>query len=154
MACRPVRGGGADFGLKFPEAGRRLALDSAAPALPPLSSPSPGIEGLGAFGAVAIHSESLQAHPPGLHVGIPDVPDAEHIRNSAAGWTGYQAQLGARGFGGAGALQYVDQVIGSQAATLAVNDVFFALGCAFVLLVPFVWLAKPPFGARGSGAAR
>ncbi len=78
----------------------------------------------------------------------------EHIRNSAAGWTDYQADLGARGFGGGGALQYVDQVIGGQAATLAVNDVFFALGCTFVLLVPFVWLAKPPFGARGGGAAR
>jgi hypothetical protein len=28
--------------------------------------------------------------------------------------------------------------------------VFFALGCMFILLIPFVWLAKPPFVGRGS----
>jgi DHA2 family multidrug resistance protein len=50
-------------------------------------------------------------------------------------------------------LAYVDGVVGSQAATLAVNDVFFMLACAFILLIPFVWLAKPPFGARAAAAA-
>jgi DHA2 family multidrug resistance protein len=61
--------------------------------------------------------------------------------------------LGALGITGNGAFQYVDRLIGGQAATLAVNDVFFALGCMFLLLVPFVWFAKPPFAARGSDAA-
>jgi DHA2 family multidrug resistance protein len=74
----------------------------------------------------------------------------EHVRNSANGWTQYQAQLGAQGISGDGAFQYVDRIIGGQAATLAVNDVFFALGCMFILLIPFVWLAKPPFVGRGS----
>jgi MFS transporter, DHA2 family, multidrug resistance protein len=77
----------------------------------------------------------------------------EHIRNSAYGWTQYQADLNAQGISGTGAFQYVDGIIGDQAATLAVNDVFFALGCLFILLIPFVWLAKPPFRARGSDAA-
>jgi DHA2 family multidrug resistance protein len=77
----------------------------------------------------------------------------EHVRNSANGWTQFQADLGALGITGNGAFQYVDRLIGGQAATLAVNDVFFALGCMFLLLVPFVWFAKPPFGARGSDAA-
>jgi DHA2 family multidrug resistance protein len=77
----------------------------------------------------------------------------EHVRNSANGWTQYQADLGALGITGNGAFQYVDRLIGGQAATLAVNDVFFALGCMFLLLVPFVWFAKPPFVARGSDAA-
>jgi DHA2 family multidrug resistance protein len=72
----------------------------------------------------------------------------EHIRNAAGGWTQYQGQLSAQGINGTGAFQFVDQLIGSQAATLAINDVFFALGCIFFLLVPFIWLAKPPFGAR------
>jgi DHA2 family multidrug resistance protein len=72
----------------------------------------------------------------------------EHIRNSAGGWTQYQGQLSTQGINGSGAFQFVDQLIGSQAATLAINDVFFALGCIFFVLVPFVWLAKPPFGAR------
>ena len=77
----------------------------------------------------------------------------EHVRNSASGWTQYQAQLEARGITGDGAFQYVDRVIGGQAATLAVNDVFFAIACLFILLIPFVWLAKPPFTQRGADAA-
>jgi MFS transporter, DHA2 family, multidrug resistance protein len=76
---------------------------------------------------------------------------AEHVRNSAQGWVQYQAQLDTRGIGGVGAFEYVDRVVGSQAATLAVNDVFFALGCIFILLIPFVWFARPPFGARAAG---
>ena len=77
----------------------------------------------------------------------------EHVRNSAAGWSAYQSQLNTLGITGNGAMQYVDRVVGSQASTLAVNDVFFGLACMFVLLIPFVWLAKPPFTQRGADAA-
>jgi len=77
----------------------------------------------------------------------------EQVRNSANGWTRYQADLSALGITGNRAFEYVDRLIGGQAATLAVNDVFFALGCMFILLVPFVWFARPPFTARGSDAA-
>jgi len=78
---------------------------------------------------------------------------AEHVRNSAQGWTNYQSDLSARGITGGGAYQYVDRLIGGQAATLAVNDVFFALGCMFILLVPFIWLSRPPFAGGRGGAA-
>jgi DHA2 family multidrug resistance protein len=77
----------------------------------------------------------------------------EQVRNSANSWTQYQADLSALGITGNRAFEYVDRLIGGQAATLAVNDVFFALGCMFILLVPFVWFARPPFTARGSDAA-
>jgi DHA2 family multidrug resistance protein len=77
----------------------------------------------------------------------------EHVRSSAQGWTTYQADLKTLGITGNGAYQYVDRLIGGQAATLAVNDVFFALGCIFILLVPFVWLSKPPFAGGRGGAA-
>jgi DHA2 family multidrug resistance protein len=76
----------------------------------------------------------------------------EHVRNSAQGWTNYQSGLNGLGFTGGGAYQYVDHLIGGQAATLAVNDVFFALGCVFVLLIPFVWLSRPPFAGGRGGA--
>ena len=77
----------------------------------------------------------------------------EHVRNSGQGWTHYEATLKSLGITGDSALQYVDRIIGGQSATLAVNDVFFALGCMFILLVPFVWLTRPPFaGGRGGGA--
>jgi DHA2 family multidrug resistance protein len=77
----------------------------------------------------------------------------EHIRTSADAWTGYQAHLAARGISGTGAFQYVDQVITNQAMTLGVNDVFHVLGWMYLLLIPFVWLTKPPFTARGADAA-
>jgi DHA2 family multidrug resistance protein len=77
----------------------------------------------------------------------------EHIRNSAGAWTQYQADLSAHGIAGKGAFQFVDQVITSQAMTLGVNDVFHVLGWMYLLLIPFLWLAKPPFTARGAEAA-
>jgi DHA2 family multidrug resistance protein len=77
----------------------------------------------------------------------------EHVRNSAQGWTNYQSDLNAQGITGSGAYAYVDRLIGGQAATLAVNDVFFALGCMFILLVPFIWLSRPPFAGGRGGAA-
>jgi MFS transporter, DHA2 family, multidrug resistance protein len=77
----------------------------------------------------------------------------EHVRNASNGWTQYQADLSVHGITGNGAFQYVDRIIGGQAATLAVNDVFFALGCMFIVLVPFIWLARSPFtGGRGGAA--
>ena len=78
---------------------------------------------------------------------------SEHIRSAASGWTQYQADLSAQGITGDSALQYVDRIIGGQAATLAVNDVFLCIACMFLLLVPFVWLARPPFTGRGSDTA-
>jgi len=77
----------------------------------------------------------------------------EHVRNSAGAWTQYQAQLGDHGVTGTAAFQYVDLVITNQAMTLGVNDVFHVLGWMYVLLIPFVWLAKPPFAARGADPA-
>jgi DHA2 family multidrug resistance protein len=77
----------------------------------------------------------------------------EHVRNSAGAWTQYQSQLNDHGVAGTGAFQYVDQLITSQAMTLGVNDVFHVLGWMYLLLIPFVWLTKPPFTARGADAA-
>jgi DHA2 family multidrug resistance protein len=77
----------------------------------------------------------------------------EHIRNSAAAWTHYQARLAAHGITGKGASEYVNVVISNQASTLGVNDVFNMLGLVYILLIPIVWLAKPPFGARAANPA-
>jgi DHA2 family multidrug resistance protein len=73
---------------------------------------------------------------------------AEHVTNAADGWLQYQSGMRALGIDAINAFQYVERVVSSQASTLAVNDVFFGLGCMFFLLVPIVWLAKPPFAAR------
>jgi DHA2 family multidrug resistance protein len=78
----------------------------------------------------------------------------EHIKNSSQSWLQYQAQLGAHGINGVGASAYVNQVISDQASTLGVNDVFNMLGVLYLILIPFVWFAKPPFGARAAPSAR
>jgi DHA2 family multidrug resistance protein len=77
----------------------------------------------------------------------------EHINNAAHSWTQYQAQLAAHGIQGIGASEYVNQVISNQASTLGVNDVFNMLGLLYLILIPFVWFAKPPFGARAAPAS-
>jgi MFS transporter, DHA2 family, multidrug resistance protein len=76
----------------------------------------------------------------------------EHIRNSAGAWAQYQAQLLNHGVTGTNAFEYVDHVISSQASTLGVNDVFHVLALLYLFLIPFVWLAKPPFTGRASDA--
>lgn len=75
----------------------------------------------------------------------------EHIRDSAYGWTELQSKLQSLNISGARALAYADQVLTQQALTLGINDMFYLFSLMFVFLIPFVWLAKPPFGARGSG---
>jgi MFS transporter, DHA2 family, multidrug resistance protein len=72
----------------------------------------------------------------------------EHIRNSADAWTHYQSQLGVHGIVGSGASDYVNTLINGQASTLAVNDVFNLLALVYFLIIPLIWFAKPPFGAR------
>ncbi len=77
----------------------------------------------------------------------------EHIRPDSAAWTALQSQLSQHGITGPAALEYADRVISQQAMTLGVNDVFYVLAVAFVLLIPFVWYARPPFGAPGTSGA-
>ncbi len=74
---------------------------------------------------------------------------SEHVADSSAGWTSYRGGLEAIGLNGAHALQYVDRIVTQQAMTLGVNDVFRAIALLYILLIPFVWLTKPPFGTRG-----
>jgi DHA2 family multidrug resistance protein len=78
----------------------------------------------------------------------------EHITNSSQAWAQYQAQLSTHGIGGVGASAWVDQIISNQASTLGVNDVFNMLGLMYIMLIPLVWFAKPPFGARAANPNR
>ena len=77
---------------------------------------------------------------------------AEHIRDSAGSWTDYLSRLENYGISGTKAYEYVEHVINTQAMTLGVNDVFHALAWMYLLLIPFIWFAKPPFGARAAAA--
>ncbi len=77
----------------------------------------------------------------------------EHIRPDSAAWTSLHAQLAHHGISGSAAAAYTDRLVTQQAMTLGVNDVFYLLAVAFLLLIPFVWYARPPFGAPGTGGA-
>jgi DHA2 family multidrug resistance protein len=62
---------------------------------------------------------------------------------------GFLRQLQHAGLGVRGSLGVVDQLIQREAATLAVNDVFWVCSITFVVLIPLLWLARPPFGSSG-----
>ena len=78
----------------------------------------------------------------------------EHIRPDSAAWASLQAQLAHQGIVGPASLEYADRLVSQQAMTLGVNDVFYLLAVAFMILIPFVWFARPPFGAPGAAAAQ
>jgi len=75
----------------------------------------------------------------------------EHITPDSPAWASYQAQLAQAGITGDAAMASTAHVINTQALTMGANDIFLALAVLFVLLIPLVWLARPPFRAVGTG---
>ena len=48
----------------------------------------------------------------------------------------------------------LDYQIANQAAQIGFNEIFHLLGIIFLVVIAFVWFAKPPFAAKmGGGAA-
>jgi len=47
----------------------------------------------------------------------------------------------------------LDRMIGNQAAQIGFNEIFHLLGIIFLVVIAFVWVAKPPFAAKMGGAA-
>ncbi|WP_101925333.1 MULTISPECIES: DHA2 family efflux MFS transporter permease subunit [Luteimonas] len=47
----------------------------------------------------------------------------------------------------------LNQMISQQAAQLGFNEIFHLLGILFLLVIVFVWIARPPFAAKLGGAA-
>ena len=80
---------------------------------------------------------------------MPGIDPDVYVREGNYGWTQFQDSLSNLHVEGAGAFQYVDQLISQQAQTLGANDLFRLFTVLFIFLVPMVWLAKPPFGSRG-----
>jgi DHA2 family multidrug resistance protein len=77
----------------------------------------------------------------------------EHITPDSAAWANYQSQLAQAGITGDAALASTAQAINTQALTMGANDVFLLMAVLFVLLIPLVWFARPPFRAVGTGGA-
>jgi len=75
----------------------------------------------------------------------------ESVNNASASATNFLQQLKHVGLDGRPGLGVVDQLLSREAATLAVNDVFWLCSITFIVLIPMMWLAKPPFGNASAG---
>jgi MFS transporter, DHA2 family, multidrug resistance protein len=78
---------------------------------------------------------------------------SEHIRGAAGAWTSMQTDLQSLSITGNAALQFADGQVTQQAMTLSFNDLYYLFALIFICLIPWVWLAKPPFTVRGSKGA-
>ena len=48
---------------------------------------------------------------------------------------------------------FLDRMIAQQAAQIGFNEIFHLLGILFLVVILFVWFAKPPFAAKAGGGA-
>lgn len=74
---------------------------------------------------------------------------AEHTELAAPATTHYLQVLHAMGAEGKSAYAAMDQIVQQQAATLALNDIFWMYGVLFVAIMVVIWFAKPPFASGG-----
>jgi len=75
----------------------------------------------------------------------------EHVQNDSVGWQHMHATLQSLGLSDQQALGVAERLVTQQASTLAVNDIYALFTVVFLLLIPLVWFAKPPFGVRMGG---
>jgi len=71
---------------------------------------------------------------------------AEHINTTNPATQQFVDGLGSIGAGGNAPWAIIEGIMNRQALTLAVNDVFLLYAALFVVMIPVVWLARPPFG--------
>ena len=76
---------------------------------------------------------------------------AERVVDTNVGADLYFGTLETLNVGAEQTMAIVEQTVGQQAATLAVNHVFLICAVLFLALIPLIWLARPPFdGAPGA----
>jgi DHA2 family multidrug resistance protein len=74
----------------------------------------------------------------------------EYVSPAHPAATQFLGQLSHGGLSHMQSLGLVDQLVNREALTLAVNDVFWGCAVLFVLLIPVLWFARPPFGSGGA----
>lgn len=73
----------------------------------------------------------------------------ENVTSASQPATQILSQLTHAGSSQPQALGIVNQLVNREALTLAVNDIFLLCAVLFIVLIPVIWLAKPPFGSAG-----
>jgi MFS transporter, DHA2 family, multidrug resistance protein len=73
----------------------------------------------------------------------------EYVSSGQPGATQYLQQLSHMDMGANQRLGFIDQIVTREGLTLAVNDIFYMCAILFILLIPFIWMTRPPFGTAG-----
>jgi MFS transporter, DHA2 family, multidrug resistance protein len=76
----------------------------------------------------------------------------EYVSSAQPGAQTYLQQLSHMSLGTTQRLGFIDQIVTREGLTLAVNDIFYMCAILFILLIPFIWMTKPPFGSAGGAA--
>ena len=87
-------------------------------------------------------SVTLWQHGSRLHHAVL----AEHISPNQPATTQFIGHLGHSGLSHMQILGLINQLIVRESFTLSVNHLFFGFSVLFVLLIPLLWLSRPPFG--------
>ncbi|MBT2324502.1 DHA2 family efflux MFS transporter permease subunit [Variovorax paradoxus] len=77
----------------------------------------------------------------------------ESVNQGNAAASSAMAGLASSGFSADQVLGQLNRMVDQQSFMLAANDVFYASAVLFLLLIPFVWLARPTKSAGGADAA-
>ncbi|GLQ45471.1 MFS transporter [Dyella lipolytica] len=73
----------------------------------------------------------------------------EYVSPGQPAATQYIQQLSHTSLSASQRLGLIDQIVGREGLTLAVNDIFYLCAILFVMLIPFIWFSRPPFGSAG-----
>jgi MFS transporter, DHA2 family, multidrug resistance protein len=71
---------------------------------------------------------------------------ADHISAGAPQTAEFTARLGAAGLPPDQVTGVLERLLAGQSNRLATTDVFWLCGCLLIVLIPVIWLARPPFG--------
>jgi DHA2 family multidrug resistance protein len=74
---------------------------------------------------------------------------SEHTHTDARATTEGLARIQALGLKDGSVYAALNQMLNSQAATLAINDVFWCFSLIFLFAMVAIWFAKPPFASSG-----
>jgi MFS transporter, DHA2 family, multidrug resistance protein len=73
----------------------------------------------------------------------------EYVSPAQPGAAQYLQQLSHASMSASQRIGFIDQIVTREGLTLAVNDIFYMCAILFILLIPFIWMTRPPFGAAG-----
>jgi DHA2 family multidrug resistance protein len=77
----------------------------------------------------------------------------EAVTNGNSAASSAIAGLGSSGFSADQVLGQINRLVDQQAFMLAADDLFYASAMIFILLIPLVWLSRPPKGGAGAADA-